>query len=207
MALLKIDLKEIPEKSVIIVEEDVGSVERVFLHSIVADALKAGKKILYLSVNGSKEDIMDEAASYAFFDLESENVKNLTVEGHFHKIASVPHIIEGYDICIIDPFPLLMMQKDDSYVIDFLSTLRTLSRKNNMRFFLSMDHGISNERTESITRAMADGIIHFIEERSGRKIERFIHFPKMKGRMPSDEMTPILLTEDGIIVDTRQTIR
>jgi len=157
MALRSLDLSEIPEKSVILIEEDVGSVERIFLHRIVFDSLKARKKVLYLSTHNSKEDIINEMSAYSFFDSKLVDSKNIKIEGYFNNLAQISEMSPGFDVCIVDPFSFQIMHKDNSYVIDFLSALKKLSRKKDMIFFLSMDHGVSERRTENIVRSIVDG--------------------------------------------------
>ena len=202
-----LNLAGMPEKSVILIEEEIGSVERIFLHKIVFDALSSGKKVLYLAVQSSSEDITREMMSYSFYDQKLINSGNIRVEGYFNNLSAVPEMAAAYDICIIDPFAFLIIDRDERNVLEFLSTLKKLSRKEDVLFFLSMDHGISAKQTEGIVRSMVDGIISFKEVLAGRRIERFAYIPKMLGMIPCDEMIPILLTEDGIVVDTRQAIR
>lgn len=206
MAFSTLSLSEIPERSVILIEEEIGSVERVFLHQIMAEALSCGKKVLYLAVHSSKDDIANEIRNYGFLD-DKKTAGCLRIEGYFNDIADISEITREYDVCIIDPFPFLVMHKEDSYIVEFLSAIKKLSRKENIQFFLSMDAGVSEKSTESIARAIADGIIQFKEIGSGKKIERYANIPKMRGKLPPTEMIPILVTESGIIVDTRQAIR
>ena len=209
MSLMSLSLSEIPKKSVILIEEDIGSVERIFLNRLVFDSLRSKKKALYLSVHNSRDDVINEMLSYSFFDstLADADPKNVRIEGYFNNISMVTEMAMAVDICIIDPFSLLIMHKDKSYVIDFLNSLKKLSRKEDIIFFLSMDHGISEERTENIVRSMVDGIIQFKEVIVGRRIERYVHIPKLKGRIPAGELTPIIISDEGIVIDTRQTIR
>ncbi|MEA1924745.1 MAG: hypothetical protein U9M95_02645 [Candidatus Altiarchaeota archaeon] len=200
-------LSDIPGKSIILVEEDIGSVERVFLARIVFDSLRAEKRVLYLSIHNSRDDILNEMSSYSFFDSKLVDSGNMRIHEYFSNLARISEVSPGFDVCIVDPFSFLIMHKDNSYVVDFLSALKKLSRKEDIIFFLSMDHGISDSRTENIVRSLVDGIIHFREEIVGRRIERYIYVPKLKGRIPLREMISIIVTEEGISIDTRQTIR
>jgi KaiC/GvpD/RAD55 family RecA-like ATPase len=207
MTFAHLSLQEIPEKSVILIEEEIGSVERMFLHQILAEAVSSGKKALYLAVHSSKEDILNEIKQYGFIDPKAALTANMRIDGYFNDLADISEIAREYDVCIIDPFPFLVMHKEDSYIVEFLGALKKLSRKEDIRFFLSMDAGVSKKTTESIARAIADGIIQFKELENGKKIERYVNIPKMKGRIPPEELIPILLTESGIVIDTRETIR
>ncbi|MBN2251315.1 MAG: hypothetical protein JW724_04505 [Candidatus Altiarchaeota archaeon] len=207
MSLTLLDLDRMPEKSIILIEEKIGSVEKMFLHRITFDALSAGKKVLYLAVHNSREDVLAEMSKYSFYDNKVPEKEGLRIEGYYSSLPDIAEMASGYDVCIIDPFPFLVMHKEDGYVLDLLTQLKKLSRREDIRFFLSMDHGVSKESTENMARAMADGIIEFTEETVGRRIERFVRIPKMKGSIPSAEMLPIMLTEDGIMMDTRQVIR
>lgn len=196
-----------PEKSLILIEEEIGSVERIFLHKIVFDSLASGKKVLYLAVNNSAQDVCKEMSTYSFYDRKLMDSGNLKIEGFFNNLSAVPEHSAAYDVCIIDPLAFLIMDCDERHVIDFLSTLKKLSRKEDIQFFLSMDHGVSAKEVEGIVRSMVDGIIRFREVVVGRRIERYAYIPKMVGRIPGDEMIPLLLTPEGIVVDTRQAIR
>jgi KaiC/GvpD/RAD55 family RecA-like ATPase len=51
---------------------------------------------------------------------------------------------------------------------------------------------------------MVDGIIQFRIEYSGRKANRFINIPIMKGILPLSKMVPFNVTGDGITIDTRE---
>ncbi|MEA3254454.1 MAG: hypothetical protein U9Q22_01300, partial [Candidatus Altiarchaeota archaeon] len=111
MALRNLDLSEIPEKSIILIEEDIGSVERVFLHRIVFDCLGAGKRVLYLSTHTSREDVIAEMSSYSFFDPGLADSENMRIEGYFNNLPEVADMAVEFDVCIIDPFSALIMNK------------------------------------------------------------------------------------------------
>lgn len=201
-----LNLGSLPEKSVLLIEEDIGAVERIFLHSIVFEALKENKKVLYLAAHNSEEDIRKEMACCSFSDEALLGSENLSIEGYFSNLPHIKEMAADYDVCIIDSVSFLVMQADRAHIVDLLGELKKESRKENIIFLLAMDQGISEERTENILRAMVDGIIHFKEEHIGRKIERYVHIPKMAGRRPLKDMIPIIITESGIMVDTRETI-
>lgn len=207
MALKSLNLHEIPEKSVILLQENVNSIERIFLYHVVFEALNAGKKVLYLSVNRDSNDVLSEMSAYSFFDSSLLKDDKITIKEYFNNITEITEISPEFDICIVDPFSLLTVNKDHHYITDFIVSLKKLSRKEDIIFFLSIDNSISDERTENIMMSIVDGIIQFKETTIGRRVERYIHIPKLKGRIPMNEVIPLIIKEDGISVDTRQTIR
>lgn len=207
MALSILNLSEIPVKSVILLQENVNSIDRIFLYHVVFDSIKAGKKVLYLAVNRESKDVLSEMSSYSFFDSSLIKDENIKINDYFSNLAQINEISPEYDICIVDPFSFLIINKDHSHITDFIVALKKLSRKEDIIFFLCVDEGISDKKTENIIMSLVDGIIQFKETIIGRRVERYIHIPKLKGKIPMNDQIPIIIKEDGISVDTRQTIR
>lgn len=207
MELKNLRLDEIPKKSVILMQEEVSSVGRIFLYHIVVDSLKAGKKVLYLAVNRERDDVLNEMSAYSFFNLDLIKPENIRIENYFSNLSQVTEISPEFDVCIIDPFSFLIINKDHHNITDFILSIKKVGKKEDIIFFLSIENGIADKKTENIMKSLVDGIIEFKETTLGRKVERYIHVPKLKGRIPLNEMIPLFIKEDGISVDTRQTIR
>jgi KaiC/GvpD/RAD55 family RecA-like ATPase len=207
VALNSLTLKEIPVKSIVLLQENVNSIDRIFLYHMVFDSIKAGKKVLYLAVNRDSDDILSEMSSYSFFDSSLLKKENITIKDYFNNLAQITEISPEYDVCIVDPFSFLIINKDHHHITDFILALKKISRKDDIIFFLCMDDGISDKKTENVMMSLVDGIIQFKETIVGRRVERYIHILKLKGKIPMNDLIPVIIKEDGISVDTRQTIR
>lgn len=222
MALTNFGLSDVPQAVVLLVEEDLGDAKTIFFHNVVAEALKMDRRIYYISTKNSSEDVMSQLD---FFGLEGDQ-DNLIVLGNFtdpltlldicykrkhlcdlfNKVSIPLQNISDVDICIIDSFSSLFLYEDLQNLTEALQSLISISRDTNTSFLLAADMGILSERSERITRSMVDGIIQFRTEYLSGKISRYINIPKMKGTLPMNKMMAYNVTNQGIMVDTRERV-
>ena len=223
MVLSGIGLKEIPENAVLLIEEDLGSIKSVFVQRIGSDAVRTGKKVVYISTKRSKEDVLDQMSAFnlngnserfailgdfkdrvALLDMcHEDTIKRREL---YHLIDPLLQNISDVDICIVDTFSSLFIEEDVHIMVDALNSLINISRNSSITFLLASDIGILSERVERIMHSMVDGIIQFRTEYSGGKVNRFINIPKMKGILPLSKMIPFNVTSDGITIDMRERV-
>ncbi|MBN2111322.1 MAG: hypothetical protein JW705_09615 [Methanosarcinaceae archaeon] len=223
MVLTNFGLAYVPQAVVLLVEEDLGDTKTVFFQNVVAEALKTDKRIYFISTKYSTEDVLGQLR---FFGLKDENMDGLTVVGNFtdpltlldicykrKKLCdlfnrdNIPlHNISELDIFIIDSFSSLFLHEDLQNLTEALQSLISISRETDTTFLLAADMGILSERSERITRSMVDGIIQFRNEYLSGKISRYINIPKMKGTLPMNKMMAYNITNQGIMVDTRERV-
>ncbi len=222
MVLTDIGLKQIPGNEVLLVEEDLGSIKSTFVQRIGFDAIKDGRKVLYISTKRSREDVLEQMSvsglngnserfailgdfkdRIALLDMCNGDMKRRHM---YHLIDPSLQNISGMDICIVDTFSSLFIEEDVHTMVDALNSLVNISRDSGTAFLLASDMGILSDRVERVMRSMVDGIIQFRTEYSGGKVNRFINIPKMKGTLPLSKMVPFNVTGDGITIDTRERI-
>lgn len=223
MVLTSIGIEEIPQKSVLLIEEDLGSIKSVFIQRVGFDAMKIGKKVMYISTKRSREDVLDQMSMFGL----NGNSEMLTILGDFKdktalldmcredtlKHKNLYHLIDPSlrdisetDICIVDTFTSLFIDEEIHVLVDVLNSLVDVSRYSGTTFLLAADMGILEERAERIMRSMMDGIIQFRTTYAGDKINRFISIPKLKGVLPMRKMIPFYITAEGISIDTRERV-
>lgn len=223
MVLTGIGLEEIPQKSVLLIEEDLGSIKSVFIQRVGFDALKIGKKVLYISTKRSKDDVLDQMSMFGL----NGNSDGFTILGDFKDLTALLdmcredtpkhrnlyHLIDPslrnvseMDLCIVDTFTSLFIDEEIHVLVDALNSLIDVSRYSGTTFLLAADTGILPERAERIMRSMVDGIIQFRTMHAGDRINRFINIPKLKGVLPMGKMIPFYITGDGISIDTRERV-
>lgn len=195
----KIGLKEIPEKSVLLIEEDLGCIKHIFVQRIGVEAVDAGKRVVYITPK-LKEDINKEISLYGLKCSE-----NLEIVGNFRDRASIRDICSG-DVCIVDPFTSLFVDSDINDLINTLNSFMASSRKDDRIFLLTSDMGVIPGRAERIMQSLVDGVIQFLVAYSGDKINRFINIPKLNGTLPLDRRIPFTVTKEGISMDTRERV-
>ena len=222
MVLTDIGLKQIPGNEVLLIEEDLGSIKSVFVQRIGFDAIKEGRKVLYISTKRSKEDVLEQMSvsglngnserfailgdfkdRIALLDMCHGELKR---QHQYHLIDPSLQNISEVDICIVDTFSSLFIEEDVHTMVDALISLVNISRDSGTAFLLASDMGILSDRVERVMRSMVDGIIQFRTEYSGGKVNRFINIPKMKGALPLRKMVPFNVTGEGITIDTRERI-
>ncbi len=223
MILTSIGMEEIPQKSVLLIEEDLGSIKSIFIQQVGFDAMKIGKKVLYISTKRSREDVLDQMSLFGL----NGNSEMLTILGDFKdrtalldmcredtlKHKNLYHLIDPSlrnisetDICIVDAFTSLFIDEEVHVLVDALNSLVDVSRYSGTTFLLAADMGILEERAERIMRSMVDGIIQFRTIYTGDTINRFISIPKLKGVLPIRKMIPFYITAEGISIDTRERV-
>jgi len=197
--LSKIGLKELPEKSVLLIEEDLGCIKHIFVQKIGFEAVKTGKRVVYITPK-LKEDVNRQMSMYGLKQLE-----NFEIIENFRDRGSLLDVCSG-DVCIIDPFTSLFIDSDIDELINTLNSFMASSRKDNRIFLLTSDMGVIPGRAERIMRSLVDGVIQLLVAYSGDRINRFINIPKLNGTQPLDRMIPFTVGEEGIAIDTRERI-
>jgi KaiC/GvpD/RAD55 family RecA-like ATPase len=199
--LSKIGLKEIPERSVLLIEEDLGSIKHIFVQRIGFEAVKTGKCVVYITPK-LKEDVNRQMSVYRYGLKHSGNFEIIE---NFRDRDSLSDVCDG-DISIIDPFTYLFVDSDINELINTLNSFIASSRKDDRIFLLTSDMGVIPGRAERIMRSLVDGVIQFLVVYSGDRINRFINIPKLNGTQPLDSMIPFTVGEEGIAIDTRERI-
>ena len=198
--LSKIGLKELPEKSVLLIEEDLGCIKHIFVQKIGFEAVKTGKRVVYITPK-LKEDVNRQMSTY--YGLKQ--LENFEIIENFRDRGSLLDVCSG-DVCIIDPFTSLFIDSDIDELINTLNSFMASSRKDNRIFLLTSDMGVIPGRAERIMRSLVDGVIQLLVAYSGDRINRFINIPKLNGTQPLDRMIPFTVGEEGIAIDTRERI-
>jgi len=197
MALINLTFEDLPKKSLLLAEEEIGDVKRVFSQKIAAEAIKAGKEVVYVTPK-LKDDIDHQVAMYGIAENEKFRVIDKFTDG------SRLQMVCGGDLCIIEKFTLMNMSTDVNHLFYILNSLADLSRIKNSIFLLTSDMGVMSERPEKILRSMVDGVIQFSIVYEENKITRYMTIPKLNGAAPVDRKIPFTLNENGITIDTRE---
>jgi len=167
MFLTSIGLKEIPQKSVLLIEEDLGSIKSVFIQRVGFDAIETGKKVLYISTKRSRDDVLDQMSMFGL----NGNSDGFTILGDFKdrtalldmcredalKRRNLYHLIDPslqniseMDLCIVDTFTSLFIDEETRILVDALNSLIDVSRYSGTTFLLAADTGILPDRSERI---------------------------------------------------------
>jgi KaiC/GvpD/RAD55 family RecA-like ATPase len=191
-------IERIPERSVVLIEEESGSMKDFFAHKVAITTAAEGKKVVYLTSHFA-EDIKSSIRTYSFTVPETFQVIDGARPGD-----NLLGKCTG-DLCVIDPFSSLFIDRSSADLLHLFSTMRELSRKGGS-FLLVSDMGVLPPQQEHLIRALSDGVIRFMAVVEGDKIKRYMRVLKMRGITPIDKMILFTVTDEGLQIDTRERL-
>ena len=189
-------ITELPEKAVILIEEDPGVVKETFILKIAVDSLISGKKVVYLT-SRMRGDILVHAKTFHILVPEQFNIVD-----SFRNVNDLKHAEHG-EFCVIDSFSTMFSRSNVSEMENVIEWLLVESRKG-ATFAILSDSGVLPAKEEQLLRSMCDGVIQFVSTIEADKMRRYINVPKMRGIIPPDRMLPITISDEGILIDTRE---
>ncbi|MDD2472614.1 MAG: hypothetical protein PHR49_01345 [Methanoculleus sp.] len=186
----------LPENAVVVLEEALGSTNVTYALQLAAGAAGQGKRVTYITPQ-YRDDVRTQMDLYRikYFD-------RFEIPECARTTAAITTSCTG-DFCVIDQFASFCPDADLARLKTTLCALIDASR-NGRTILLTMTTGILSDRHEQLIRSLADGVIQFLEVNEGGKIKRYLNVPKMKGELPPERMAPFSVTEEGILIDTRE---
>ncbi len=177
-------LERLPDRSLILVEDDVGIVKTIFAERLASKAAEAGWWVRYITT-GYKEDIQAEMRSQGL-----EAMDRIEVTDRFRDRKALAESCNG-DLCIVDAITSLLLDAEPGDLVGLVDSLLDASRKGRIILMLA-DRGVLQPGTERFLQVRADGVIQF----EGAGEGRFMRILKMKGSRATAE-APIRITDAG----------
>lgn len=187
----------LPEKGIIMVEEEPGFLKSIFLQRIAFEAAKE-KKVVYASTHESAEDII---SSMKLYGMDGSVLRILSPYRH-NLNGSLPDDLTG-EVCIIDTFSHLLINKKPQDIFSLLDNIKFNSRK---LFLLGIDTGLLEAQLEIALRSYADGVIRLETCDTGDRINMSIRILKFRGIHPPNKKISVSVMENGMVVDTRDRV-
>ena len=191
-------IERIPQKSVVLIEEESGCMKDFFTHKVAMEAAAEGRTVTYLTAYDA-DDLRNDMLHYGL-----SIPPGLQIIDHCRTGENLVAKCTG-DLCIIDPFSSFFLDRDQVSLMHLLSGMKEHTRTGRS-FLLVSDMGVLSPRHEQLIRAMADGVIRFVVLIEGDKIKRYMRVLKMRGALPVDKMIPFTITEEGLQIDTRERL-
>jgi len=190
-----------PEKSVILIEEDLGLAKSVYSSFIAYEAASAGKEICYITTRSS-EDVRNDMKRMKILPIKGFYIEEMQATS-LEALLNLLSLPSKCNLVIVDQFPLYFLEAS---IIEFRDAILRISAiaKTGRVFLLLVDLNIIPKQYESLLRSMADGVIQVTNVNEGDKIKRYLNIPKMQGASLIDKMLPFTVNEDGFLIDTRE---
>jgi KaiC/GvpD/RAD55 family RecA-like ATPase len=189
-------ITELPETAVIMIEEDPGVVKETFILKIAVDTTNKGKNVVYLT-SRMRNDILVHSNTF-HIPIPGQ----LNIVDSFRNISDLKQVEHG-EFCVIDSFSTMFARSTVSELENVIEWLLVESRKG-ATFVILIDTGVLPAKEEQLLRSMCDGVIQFVSTTEGDRMRRYINVPKMRGIIPPDRMLPITISDEGILIDTRE---
>jgi len=186
----------LPENAVIVLEEALGCTNTTYALHLAAGAAEQGKRVTYITPK-YRDDVRIQMDLYRIRQFDRFAITECARDAD-----AITASCTG-DFCVIDQFASFFPDADLAGLKATLSALLDLSRKKKT-IILTLTTGILSDRHEQLIRSLADGVVQFLDLSEGGRIKRYINVPKMKGEIPPERMVPFSITEEGILIDTRE---
>jgi KaiC/GvpD/RAD55 family RecA-like ATPase len=194
-------LEIVPDNSVLCIEEKTGNIKTIYALYVAAERAKEGVPVTYLTLQ-SREDIIRTMTQLRIPRSDLIRIIELLPDQARQEILARVRQPDT-PLIIIDPFAVFFAEEGFSELNSILFSLAAASRKGTT-FLLLVDMGVLPERQENLVRVMADGVIRFVIVPEGDKLKNYINIPKMRWAFPRDKMLPFTVSEEGLLIDTRE---
>lgn len=193
---------ELPEKSLILIEEESGSVKSIYSLYLASECAQNGKRISIMLTSETADDVRKQMEFYHITcpgSLEIQEACSDDPSVFLDNLVESP----GADLIIVEQFSLHFLNMPVTEF--FLSLSRIVSAaKAGKQYLLLVDRGVLPSQHEAVLRAMASGILQITTIMEGDKIKRYINIPKMQGVRLTEKMLPFTITDEGFLIDTRE---
>ncbi len=206
-------------QGITVIEDEVGSVNKVLANQIGTFAKASGKTVCYLEPPGvtNPASVVEQEAqnsSGKMFDslrvgggdtgATSSQQSNRTVYEADPRYLPLEDL--KFDLVIFESFSSYVFGKSDHEVVDLVDEIVRLSKGGNMAFILTSESGMLNERVNAYIRSTADSVIVSRTDINQSRINRTLFIPKLRGTKPPDKLIKITIEDGGIEIDTREFV-
>lgn len=194
-------LEIVPDNSVLCIEENAGNIKTIYALYAASDKAAKGADVTYLTLQ-TKDELLSQMKRFGIPPRDSLRIIEISPNHAKLDVLSQIENIHG-PLLILDPFAVFFADDSTKDLTAFMFDLIRRSRRGTTVLLL-IDIGVLPERLEQLVRAMSDGIIQFVIVPEGDKLNKYINIPKMRGAFPRDKMLPFTLSEEGLMIDTRE---
>jgi KaiC/GvpD/RAD55 family RecA-like ATPase len=194
-------LEIVPDDSVLCIEENNGNVKSIYALYIASERAREGKPVTYLTLQ-SCDTVLKTMARLNMKPSDLIHIIELPPDRARQDVLTRVQEPDCH-LLIIDPFSVIFAEDSFLDLSIMLAGLVSASRKGTT-FLLLVDAGIMNKRQENLVRAMSDGVIQFVVVPEGDKLKYYISTPKMRGAFPQEKMLPFTISNEGLLIDTRE---
>ena len=211
-----------PSGSVILLLEEPGAGADVFSFHFAVAGLRNNEKTLYISTNDTREQIIENIKLYFSINPEgmeivdlvttrlmqqqtdASDVRSFLKQIRHDPLKHVKTILKGgnHDRLILNSLSYFVLNYSPDDVVDLISDVSLVVKKNDSVALLLMTKGIADEKLENTMKFIADGIIEMSINESGNEIQRLLKILKLKRVLVPKSILRYDLTDKGIRMES-----
>ena len=213
-----------PSGSLILLLEEPGAGADVFSFHFAVAGVSNDEKVLYVSTNDTKDQILENVKLYfsiddkvaeriEFLDLvagqldqryQKSDVKIFLKQMKHDPLKYVRMKLQqcDHDRIILNSLTYFILNYTSDDVVDLMNTLSLISKRNDSVILVLMTKGIADERLENTIKFVADGIIEMTINESGNEIQRLLKILKLKRVLVPKSILRYDLTDKGIKMES-----
>ncbi len=214
-----------PSGSVILLLEEPGAGADVFSFHFALAGINNDEKVLYISTNDTKEQILQNiklyfalddgvASKIEFIDLVSTQIfpqmdiksdvkaflKHMKHDPLKHVRTTI--VNSNHERIILNSLTYFILNYNVEDVVELINTMSLTAKKNDSVILLLMTKGIADEKLENTIKFIADGIIEMCISETGNEIQRLLKILKLKRVLVPKSILRYDLTEKGIRMES-----
>ncbi len=193
-------------RGITLVEEEVGSINKIFSRQIAEAARVAGLRVCFVTL---EEEVvpLEEVATISPRIGGSEDVGTSSESQGRRRTVNAETLLAtlDYNMIVINSFSSYFVDKTERDAVKMIREIRALADQGKS-FVINYEPGILGDRATAFLRSTADNIIIVRTQIIGERVERTIYVPKVAGEEPLDRLIKITVDAAGVQEDTREFV-
>lgn len=193
-------------RGITLVEEEVGSINKIFSRQIAEAARVAGLRVCFVTL---EEEVvpLEEVATISSRIGGSEDVGTSSESQGRRRAVNAETMLAtlDYNMIVINSFSSYFVDKTERDAVKMIREIRALADQGKS-FVINYEPGILGDRATAFLRSTADNIIIVRTQIIGERVERTIYVPKVAGEEPLDRLIKITVDAAGVQEDTREFV-
>jgi len=202
------------KNSVVLVTGDTGTGKTIFSSHFLYEGLKQGETCLYLTLEESPEEIIDDVINIGIDFRKYIKDKKLLIQTLTPNV--ITDIADGVykfidknkiDRVVIDTISILALQYENPFKIrnKLMGIVKTLKRTGTTSLLTSeISEKYGNVTRFGVEEFLVDGVIVLYYKKIDSQFARAITVWKMRGTNHSQKLHPYTITKNGVIVYSKE---
>ncbi len=214
-----------PSGSVILLLEEPGAGADVFSFHFAIAGVSNNEKVLYITTNDTKEQIVQNIRIYfsldngtadkiEFLDIvsprlvqQSDSTSDVKTFLRQMKHDPLKHIrtaikSSNHDRIILNSLTYFVLNYNSEDVVELINEMSLTAKRNDSVILLLMTKGIADEKLENTIKFISDGIIELTINESGNEVQRLLKIIKLKRVLVPKSILRYDLTERGVRMES-----